>query len=110
MRMSNTAVIARNVEWSGQACSEPYEAGWAETAIFYVRALRQGRGSAGRAFLEISPDGMHWAREGSSFDLPVEKDEVSFMRASDFGNWLRISCEFPQDSSLRVLVTLHLKG
>ncbi|UJQ93883.1 hypothetical protein [Mariluticola halotolerans] len=110
MRMSTSAVIARNVEWSDKACSEPYEAGWADTAIFFVRALKPGSGMAGRAFLEISPDGMHWVREGSSFDLPTGKDEVSFLRISHFGTWVRLACEFAPESSLRVLVTLHLKS
>ena len=53
---------------------------------------------------------MHWAREGTAFALPTRRDEVRFARVSHFGNWLRLAGEFPEDSALNVLVTLHLKG
>lgn len=110
MRMSTTAIVARNVVWSGTATSEPYEAGWAETAVIFVRALKRGTGRPGKGHVEISPDGMHWVREGTSFDLPVEKDDVTFVRVRDFGNWLRVSGSFDEGSSVNVLVTLHLKS
>lgn len=110
MRMSTTAIVARNVDWYGAATSEPYEAGWAETALIFVRALRPAVGKPARAHVEISPDGMHWVREGTSFDLPAEHGAVAFARVDQFGNWLRLACDFDEGSSLRVLVTLHLKG
>ena len=110
MRLSASAVVARNVLWSGAVESEPYEAGWAETAVIFVRALERGSGTPGRAHVEISPDGMRWVREGTSFELPIEPDAVSFARVRDFGNWLRLGCEFAEGSSLKVLVTLHLKS
>ena len=110
MRMSTTAIVARNSSWSGLAHSEPYEAGWAESAVVFVRALADGVGQPGEAFVEISPDGMHWAREGTAFALPTRRDDVRFARVSHFGNWLRLAGEFPEDSALNVLVTLHLKG
>lgn len=110
MRMSTTAVVARNVTWSGAGHSEPYEAGWAETALIFVRALRPAEGLAGTAHVEISPDGMHWTREGTQFDLPTQQDALAFARIRHFGNWLRLAYDFPDESALRVLVTLHLKG
>jgi hypothetical protein len=110
MRLSTTAIVARNAVWSGTSHSEPYEAGWAESAVVFVRALKPGAGKAGRAFVEISPDGMHWAREGTAFDLPTLPGDVAFARVCHFGNWLRITGEFVQDSALTVLVTLHLKS
>lgn len=110
MRMSTTAIVARNVVWSGTVASEPYEAGWADTAVIFVRALKPGTGHPARAHVEISPDGMHWVREGTSFDLPVERDGIAFARVSHFGNWLRLACDFGEGSSLNVLVTLHLKS
>jgi hypothetical protein len=110
MRMSTTAIVARNVEWSGAAASEQYEAGWAQTALIFVRALRDAVGAPGQAYVEISPDGMHWVREGTRFDLPANKGEIGFARVRHFGNWLRVSGEFAEGSSLRVLVTLHLQS
>lgn len=110
MRMSNSAVVARNVVWSGQAQTEPYEAGWANDAVIFVRALKEGVGPAGRAFVEISPDGMNWAREGTVFDLPTAKNGVTFARVTRFGNWLRLASELPDGSALTVLVTMHFKS
>jgi hypothetical protein len=110
MRMSNSAVVTRNVTWSGLAHSEPYEAGWAGEAVVFVRALKPGSGERGIAHVEMSADGMHWVREGTSFTLPLDKDEVSFARVSHFGNWLRIAGEFADGSALTVLVTFHFKS
>ena len=39
IRQSYTAVVERNTVWSGPFTTEPYEAGWAGEAIFFVRAL-----------------------------------------------------------------------
>ncbi len=60
---SQTAVVARNETWTGQAATEPYEAGWAREAIIFVRALKAA-GAAGRAHVELSPDGMNWVGGG----------------------------------------------
>lgn len=110
MRQSTSAIVARNREWVGLNHSEPYEAGWAEEAIFFVRALKSPRGTAALAHVEISADGMRWVREGTSFELPTELDAVTFARVSHFGTWLRIAAEIPDDGAQTLLVTLHLKG
>jgi hypothetical protein len=105
-----TAVITRNECWKGVAATEPYEAGWAREAVFFVRALKQPAGAAGTAYVEISPDGMLWIAEGTTFDLPTQRDGVSAVRIANFGNWLRIRAEFPDAAECTVLVTLHLKA
>lgn len=110
MKLSTSAIVARNSEWSGLNHSEPYEAGWAAEAIVFVRALKAPRGEPGRAHVEISADGMTWVRDGTSFDLPGEKDAVTFARVVHFGTWLRIAAEIPDHSTQTLLVTLHLKG
>jgi hypothetical protein len=110
MNLSTSAIVARNTEWSGLRHTEPYEAGWATEAIVFVRALKAPRGGAGRAHVEISGDGMTWVRDGTSFDLPQEKDAVTFARIAHFGSWLRIAADIPDDGIQTLLVTLHLKG
>jgi hypothetical protein len=107
---SQAAVIARNETWSGLVATEPHEAGWAREAVFFVRALHDAIGNPGTARVELSPDGMRWAPEGTVFDLPTRTDEVTFARVKHFGTWLRVSAELPDGASLGVLVTLHLKG
>jgi hypothetical protein len=105
-----TAIVTRNETWSGKAVSEPYEAGWAREAILFVRALKAPVGRAGTAWVEISPDGMHWMREGTSIQMPVEKDAVVAARVSNFGNWLRLAADFVDGAQCTVLVTAHLKA
>lgn len=105
-----TAIVGRNETWSGQAASEPYEAGWAREAVFFVRALKAPTGPSPRAEVEISPDGMHWVPEGTSFDMPAGRDGVAVARVSHFGNWLRVTARFAPGAEATVLVTLHLKA
>lgn len=105
-----TAVVARNERWSGQAASQPHEAGWAREAIIFVRALKAPEGPQPLARVEISPDGMRWLPEGTTAQLPTEKDGQIALRVGHFGNWLRVTADFPAGSASTVLVTLHLKA
>lgn len=105
-----TAVITRNERWSGDAASEPYEAGWAHEAVFFIRALKPPVGTVPRGWVEISPDGMHWVREGTEFTMPAEQDDIAVARLNSFGNWLRVATRFAGGAECTVLVTLHLKA
>src|SRR5262245_12337301 len=106
---SQAAVVARNETWTGEAATEPYEAGWAREAVIFVRALKLV-GAAGRAHVELSPDGMNWVAEGTTFPLPEDGKMVTYARVREFGNWLRIRAELPQGSSVTVMVTIHVKA
>jgi hypothetical protein len=106
---SQSAVVARNETWRGEAATEPYEAGWAREAVIFVRAL-DVVGPAGVAHVELSPVGMNWVAEGTSFVLPASRDEVSFARIREFGNWLRLTVLMPEHSAVTVVVTIHLKA
>ena len=110
LRRSYTAVVERNVQWRGAFTTEPYEAGWADEAIFFVRALAASPDCAGSARVQISADGMRWADEGSSLQLPSRKDEVTFCKVRHFGGWLRLRGELPAGETLTVIVALSLKG
>ncbi|KKX33038.1 hypothetical protein [Rhizobium sp. LC145] len=105
-----TAIVARNERWSGDAASEPYEAGWAREAVFFVRALKDPIGAVPKAWVEISPDGMHWVPEGTEFVMPGELDGIAAARVRHFGNWLRVATRFEEGSECTVLVTVHLKA
>lgn len=105
VRRSTNAVIERNVVWKGGFETEPYEAGWASEAVFFVRSL-SGDASGATARVQITPDGMHWCDEGTTLTLPAA-GEIAFCKVTNFGNWLRLvgSTEKP----ITVLVTLSLK-
>ncbi|KAA0969376.1 hypothetical protein FPY71_12540 [Aureimonas fodinaquatilis] len=105
-----TAIVTRNDTWSGVAASEPFEAGWAREAVFFVRALKQPIGASAKGRVEISPDGIIWIAEGTEFDLPASRDAVAVARVAHFGNWLRVRAEFADGAECTVLVTLHLKA
>ena len=110
VRRSYTAVVAKNEAWQGQAETEPYEAGWAGEAVIFVRFLEvEGDLTGAKAHIQISPDGIHWADEGTFFNLPREVDEVTFGRVTNFGNWLRIRADLPVAAICKVLVTIALK-
>ena len=105
-----TVIVARNERWSGRAASEPYEAGWAQEAVIFVRAVKAPAGQQPMARAEISPDGIHWLPEGSEFAMPAQKDDISVARLRNFGNWLRVTADFADGAEATVLVTLHLKA
>ncbi|MDP3749386.1 MAG: hypothetical protein Q8Q88_20305 [Phenylobacterium sp.] len=109
LRESLTAVVARNETWTGASATEPYEAGWASEAVIFVRALEAAKGEMAQAFVEISPDGMRWIREGASLVLPAQADDLAVARVSHFGNWLRLAATLPDGAECTLLVTLHLK-
>lgn len=108
---SYTAAVERNETWRGPFATEPYEAAWAREAIFFVRALDTDPAQvAVKARVQISPDGIHWCDEGTSFALPASADAVTFARVSHFGGWLRIAGEAPDGASITVIVYLTLKA
>ncbi|HEX6977769.1 MAG TPA: hypothetical protein VF342_00585 [Alphaproteobacteria bacterium] len=110
IRESQVAVVARNETWRGRSATEPYEAGWAGEAVIFVRALKQPKGPLPEARVEISPDGIRWVPEGTSFPLPAEADGITFARVRHFGNWLRIAADLSDGAEIVVLVTIHLKA
>lgn len=107
---SHTAVIARNETWRGSSASEGYEAGWAREAVIFVRALKPSIGPASIVEVEMSPDGIHWIAEGTSFDMPTEEGGLAVARITRFGNWLRVRADMAEGAEATVLVTLHLKA
>lgn len=109
LRQSGSVVVERNVVWTGSCATEPLECGWASEAVIFVRALKPASGILPMARVEISPDGLRWVDEGTSFDLPSVHDAVTCARVRNFGGFLRVACDLG-DKSLTVLVTVHLKG
>lgn len=109
MRESITAVVARGDTWSGVAASEPYDVAWASEAVIFLRSLGAvGNPQEARAWVQISPDGMRWVDEGSMLPIP-DVDEISSVRISNFGTYLRIRTVLPEGASFKALLTISLK-
>jgi len=112
LREAYTAVIAQGETWKVTVATEPYEAAWAGEAVFFLRLLKKGKGSlrGARVRVQISPDGMHWADEGSALRIPADQDEVTFCRVTNFGHYLRLAATLPKGAECQVLATLSLKA
>ena len=112
LREAYTAVIAQGETWKATVATEPYEAAWAGEAVFFLRLLKKGKGNLRnvRARVQISPDGMHWADEGSALRIPADQDEVTFCRVTNFGHYLRLAATLPRGAECQVLATLSLKA
>ena len=115
MRRSYTAVVARDEAVFGEWETEPYEAGWATEALFFVRVLVDGAPPAApppkvdlRARVQLSPDGLLWLDEGAR--LPPLEGGAAFVRVREFGNWLRLAGGLPPGAPpVSVSVYLVLK-
>lgn len=111
LRESHTAIVARNERWEGEAATEPFEAGWASEAIFFLRALAvEGSTGEGRVHVQISPDGIRWVDEGTSATVPDAAEGIAVLRVAHFGSWLRLRAALPAGAKLTPVVTLSLKA
>ncbi|MBU1345398.1 MAG: hypothetical protein KKA16_00430 [Alphaproteobacteria bacterium] len=111
LRECQTAIVARNVRWQGVVETEPYEAGWAQEMIVFLRVLEIEGAVAGiEATVQISPDGLHWVDEGSRLPLPAVVGGLSFVRLTHFGQYVRLRAEIPDDGACKVLVAINSKG
>ncbi len=108
MRRSYTAIVERAVPLAGSFETEPYEAGWATEAIFFVRLLDGEPGIGVQAHVEISPDGMHWIPEGTELGA-FTAEGFAFCRTANFGNWLRLAGTVRGATQARAMVILALK-
>jgi hypothetical protein len=110
MRASHTAVVERDVWWTGSFATEPYEAGWASQAIVFVRTLEsRGLDVPAQGRVQISPDGMAWCDEGTTVPI-APAPGLAYCRVRHFGGWLRITGTLPQGAAARVIVYLVLKA
>ena len=110
LRRSFTAVLEKNTLFRGDFETEPYEAGWATEARWFVRVV--GLDGPGSLWLtpQISPDGLHWCDEGSE-PLQVRGRGLVSLPLANFGSWLRLQGEFVGELYyVRVLIYLALKG
>lgn len=111
LRESHTIIVERNWTWRDEFQTEPSEVAWATEAIYFVRALdADNLSSAVSVRVQISPDGMHWCDEGSVLTLPLVTGDVTCVRITHFGGWLRLAGEIPNGEELTVIVYLTLKA
>jgi hypothetical protein len=111
MKQIHTAVLERFGTFAEDFTTEPYEAGWAEEAIFFVRIdAVEGAEPALTGQVQISADGITWIDEGTPLPA-IRQTGLVFARVRHFGNWLRLACRVSgRQATLRGMIYLCLKG
>lgn len=110
MRTSFTAVLEQSTTHTRDFATEPYEAGWAGEARWFVRTLALS-GERARLVVEpqISPDGLHWCAEGTG-PVEISGEGLCSIPLVNFGSWLRLDARLEGSSpSAKVLIYLALK-
>jgi hypothetical protein len=108
MRQFMTAVLETFRELDASHTTEPYEAGWATEAMFFVRIHEASEPLAMKASAQISVDGLSWVDEGA-----VERQFATGMdtivRVRHFGGWLRLALEVAPGNRSKASIWLVLK-
>ncbi|MFC5823414.1 hypothetical protein [Nonomuraea insulae] len=109
MRHALTAVLERNTTFTADFATEPYEAGWASEARWFVRTLAL-QGDL-RLTAQISPDGLHWCDDDDSVEQVATEPGLVTLRVREFGHWLRLRATLRGgDPQAKVLIYLALKS
>ena len=107
MKNFYTVFLERMKEYEGSFDTEPYEAGWASEAMFFIRIHEMaGTGVRMQSIVPVSVDGIEWIDEGTSFPA-ITAPGSWFVRVSHFGGWLRLRTQITGQSP-RVKTTVHL--
>ena len=91
MKMFQDAHLEVKKFFSGSFCTNPYEAGWADEAIFFILVEKQLGEPVMTARVQLSQDGVHFTDDGSS---PVTISGIGqhFIKVQpNFGNYLRLA-------------------
>jgi hypothetical protein len=109
MRKSFTAVIERNKTAHSDFDTEPYEAGWASEARWFVRVMEMSAETVLTLTPQISPDGLFWCDEGSA-PLPINTAGLFSFPLREFGQFLRLQATVRGDSPrAKLMIYLALK-
>ena len=111
MKLFNAAHIEVKKDFTADFQTNPYEAGWADEAIFFIHVERlSGERPCLDAAVEISHDGIHWVKEGTQVQ-GIDALGLHFVRVRHFGNWLRLNCCIQgKQPVFRLNIQLALKG
>ncbi len=109
MKQFHYVVLDRFTRFSGTFASEPYEVGWADEAIAFIRIHELDEKALVSASVQISMDGIVWLEEGTAF-TPMGTTGDYFVRVRHFGNWLRLQGTVSDGATCKATLSLALKG
>jgi hypothetical protein len=110
MKLFNASHLEVKKDFTEDFQTNPYEAGWASECIFFIMVEGlSGQNPSLTAEVEISHDGVNWAKEGTVSD-PITKKGLHFIRVKHFGNWLRLNCQVSgEQPNFRLNIQIALK-
>ena len=110
MRNFHMVVLERFKEGSEEFATEPYEAGWATEALFFIRLHElRGQNPSIYARVQISADGIEWVNHGAVFP-EISVPGNYYLDVDRFGGWLRLVCDTKGiDCAYKITVQLSLK-
>lgn len=116
IRQSFTAVLERNSTFQKDFATEPYEAGWATEARWFVRVLSSdGQNTELVLTPQLSPDGILWCDDDDASRIiirPENEDapELYSLGMTNFGQWLRLrGAVTGNEPSITLIIYLSLK-
>jgi len=110
MRRCFTAVLEQGNVYEVDFDTEPYEAGWASEARWFIRILGADASAAGVELRpEISPDGLVWmADESAPVQVAARADSMATCVQREFGNWLRLKVLFGDGAPRKIKFLIYL--
>lgn len=111
MKLFNASHLEVKKDFKEDFQTNPYEGGWADEGIFFITVERlTGTNSVLVAEVEISHNGIEWAKEGT-VSAPITAEGLHFIKVKHFGNWLRLNCNIKgENPSFRLNIQVALKG
>ena len=78
MQTSLTVTMERNATFAGVIHTEPYEAGWAREALWFVHVFEVNDQAKAEFVPQISPDGLHWCdhRDAQSLSRLPSRESI----------------------------------
>ncbi len=111
MKQFYTVVLDRfTTFFSGKFATEPYETGWADEAIIFIRVHEISTNATISGTAQISIDGIVWVdNDGDKFG-GINKPGDYYIKAKHFGGWLRLAAEITPGASCKATISMVLKG
>jgi len=109
MKQFHTVVLDRFADFTGNFATEPYESGWADEAIAFIRVHQLDKGAIINTSVQISLDGIVWLDEGTCF-ASIDAVGDHFVKVSHFGGWLRLNSTITSGCRCNLTISLVLKG
>ena len=105
MKQFNDSHLEVKKFFTGSFQTHPYEAGWADEAIFFILVEKITGNPVLTAQVQLSQDGVHWCDDGSEPHSLSGTGQHIIKVQPNFGNYLRLSVNIKGGS---MFLNLHI--